>query len=253
MLLRALLLTCLLQAVCLGAPCSKVLRVPFESWPPYSYLDAGGKPAGFEIDMLDAIARAAGCKVSWVQDLPRKRRWLYFTQGELDVLLAASDNGLASHNAVAMFTRPYRPEIIAAFVLDDRRHRPHVGSLQAMLDHRVPLVTQTGSDGGYPLAAQFLAAGLVTRYEAYRKGVQLLQLRRGEVLIGDQWAVQHAATEQGVPIRRLDIAIARGEVAYMLNRKTLTLADLNVINEAIVQLGRDGTLERIRRRWLVGL
>jgi ABC-type amino acid transport substrate-binding protein len=127
---------------------------------------------------------------------------------------------------------------------------PYVDSLADMLAHRVPVVAQTGGDGGFPMADRFVAAGLVTRYEEYSRGVQLLQLHRGDVMIGDRWAVAYAANLQHVALRCLALDITHDEVAYMLSRKTLNTADLNAINQAIGRLTANGTLDRIRHRWL---
>ncbi|WP_374357079.1 substrate-binding periplasmic protein [Chitinimonas sp.] len=241
-----------LHAELAGAACSRVLRVPFEEWPPYSFTGSQQKPQGIEVDMLDAITRQAGCTVQWVPDLPRKRRWLYLQSGDIDMLLAASDSGPAGERA-AMFSKPYRHETISAFVMADSDRHTGLASLQHMLAHRVSVIGQTGGGGGFPMAEQFRAAGLLTRYEEYSHGLKLLQARRGEVLIGDRWAVEYAARAQDVRLRRLAFNVADGEVAYMLSRKTLSSADLAAINSAIERLDANGTLARIRRRWMANL
>lgn len=249
MALRALLFALLIHALCHGAGCSRVLRVPFEQWPPYSFIGGGGKPTGLEVEILEAVAHEAGCQVAWQFDFPRMRRWLYFTSGEIDMLLAATNNYAPARQSAA-FSRPYRPEMISAFTLGDSPPLPHTDSFRDMLDHRVSLIAQTGSDRDSPLFGEFLQAKLVTRYEEYDKALVLLAHHRGDVLIGDRWAIEYAAKAANVPLRRLKVEVLTDQVTYMLSRKSLTDADYRSIDDAIVRLGNDGTLERIRLRWL---
>ncbi|QDQ25878.1 amino acid ABC transporter substrate-binding protein [Chitinimonas arctica] len=247
-----------LLSILAGAPslaaCSRVLRVPFEDWPPYAFLASGRQPAGMEVEMLTAVAREAGCPVKFVFDIPRKRRGLMLRQGELDLLLAASDT--AERRQYAWFTRPYRNEDVAAFTLRGNHSASRLTSLVMALQGRYGLIAP--SDGWYGatfdgLVREFAAAGLLTRYESYAQAMRMLGGDRGQVLIGDRFALLDAARQNDIKLLSLPFNVNHDPVHFMLSRRSLQESDLAALNRAIVRLERRGTLSDIRARYLDSL
>lgn len=241
--LTALLLLLLAPLMALGA-CIRPLRVPFEDWRPYSFIDADGRHTGLETELLAAVSREAGCEVNYVREVPRNRRLPMLARGELDLLIAATP----VPDAVAWYTRPYRDEVYGAFArADSRLSEAH--SLDELLRAGARLITHRGPIS-VPIVNEFNARGLLTWFEDYAKGVQLMQLGRGDVLLGDSLAVAYAARAAGLKLVELPIRVLRDSVSYKLSRKSLTEADLRAINQAIQRLEASGELQRIRARWL---
>lgn len=238
----------LLHALWLFAPllaqaaCTRPLRVPFEDWRPYSFM-ADGRHTGLETELLAAVAKEAGCSISYLRDVPRNRRLPLLQAGELDLLVAATPRADA-----AWYTRPYRDEVLGVFMRAEEA-RLDVRSLDQLLSARLRLVTHRGP-ATVPIINDFAARGLLTRFEEYAKGVQLMQLGRGDVLLGDSVAIAFAARAADVPLRELPISLLRDPVTYKLSRKSLTEADLRAFNQAIARLDANGELQRIRARWL---
>lgn len=244
-MLRRLLLALMLLAPTLAqAACARPLRVPFEDWRPYSFIDADGRHTGLETELLAAVAREAGCSVSYVREVPRNRRLPMLLAGELDVLVAATPVPTDG----AWYTRPYREEVFGAFMRASEA-RLNARTLDELLRARLRLVTHRGPVS-VPVIEDFRSRGLLTWFEDYAKGVQLMQLRRGDVLLGDSVAIAFAARDADIKLVELPIPVLRDAVTYKLSRKSLTEADLRAFNQAIQHLEARGELQRIRSRWL---
>ena len=225
------------------AACKRPLRVPFEDWRPYSFM-ADGRHTGLETELLAAVAREAGCQVSYVRDVPRDQRLPLLQAGELDLLVAATPR----QGDEAWYTRPYRDEVLGVFMRAGEA-RTEVRALEELLQARLRLVTHRGP-ALVPIIHDFASRGLLTWFEVYARGVQLMQQRKGDVLLGDSVAIVFAARAADVPLVELPITLVRDPVTYKLSRKSLTEADLQAFNQAIQRLEARGELQAIRQRWL---
>ncbi|MFT7774690.1 substrate-binding periplasmic protein [Roseateles sp.] len=225
------------------AACTRTLRVPYEDWRPYSFM-ADGRHTGLETELLAAVAREAGCRVTYVREVPRNRRLPMLLAGELDLLVAATPNRADA----AWYTRPYRDEVLGVFMRAEEA-RLDVRSLDELLRARRRLVTHRGP-ASVPIINDFAARGLLTWFEEYGRGVQLMQRGRGDVLLGDSVAIVFAARAVDMPLIELPITLLRDPVTYKLSRRSLTEADLRAFNRAIQRLEASGELQSIRARWL---
>jgi len=225
------------------AVCSRPLRVPFEDWRPYSFM-ADGHHTGLETELLATVAREAGCRISYVRDVPRDRRLPMLLAGQLDLLIAATPRP----GDEAWYTRPYRDEVLGVFMRADEA-RMEARSLDELLRARLRLVTHRGP-AIVPLIQDFESRGLLTRFEAYAMGVKAMQRHQGDVLLGDSVAIAYAARAADVPLMELPIQFVRDPVTYKLSRKSLTEAHRDAFNQAIQRLEARGELQRISERWL---
>lgn len=245
-LLFALMLFMPLLAV---AACARPWRVPFEDWRPYAFIDAGGLHTGLETEVLAAVARELGCTVEYIPGLPRNRRLPLLAAGELDLLVAASYDGPDAPD-VSWFTRPYRNEEFSAFMrVEPARSGPVPQALAQVRDTGMRLLAHRGPSV-VPIVDEFARRGQLTPFEDYAKGVQLLKLKRGDVLLGERLAVLFAARAAGVEVTELALPVRRDVVAYKLSRKRFDEAEVARFNEAILRLDAQGELRRIRSRWL---
>lgn len=246
---RLSVLRCLLLALAGLAPllaqaaCTRPLRVPFEDWRPYSFM-ADGRHTGLETELLAAVAREAGCRVSYVREVPRSRRLPLLLAGELDLLIAATP----VRGDGVWYTRPYRDEVLGVFMRAEEA-RMDARSLDELLRANLRLVTHRGP-ASVASINDFAARGRLAWFEEYARGVQLMQQGQGDVLLGDSVAIAFAARAADVPLIELPIVLLRDPVTYKLSRKSLTEADLNAFNRAIQRLEASGELQAIRQRWL---
>lgn len=71
-----------------GETQQRTLRGAYIEFPPLSYTDKKGNPAGSYLDYADEIASRAGYDVEW-QSLPIDRIYLYLKEGRVDVWLGS--------------------------------------------------------------------------------------------------------------------------------------------------------------------
>ena len=89
------------------------LTMGWDPWEPYHYMDIGGVVRGVDVELVRAVAQAAGCEVELVRDdfaiLLDKLR-----AGEVDLLTGAT--ATPQRQAYASFSVPYREEKFQLFV-----------------------------------------------------------------------------------------------------------------------------------------
>ncbi|HYD80520.1 MAG TPA: transporter substrate-binding domain-containing protein [Paucimonas sp.] len=233
------------------ASCSRTLRLAWEDWPPYSIEGPDGAPQGLDIELISRIAAEAGCKLEYIKGVPSKRQQYYLRQGSLDVQFAASD--VAERHAYAWFSLPYRTEIIRLFARPGEAARYPIKDLAELATRKWTLIApHSGWFGArYESLKPVLAAErrLSAHYSNWL-ALQMLEARRGDLLLGDYYAVIHTKRVSGeTPLDVLPVAVNEEPVHLMLSRKSLTPADVDAINAAIERLAKRGVLEDIANRY----
>ncbi|GAA5787031.1 substrate-binding periplasmic protein [Chitiniphilus shinanonensis] len=249
--IAAFLLACALPTLAWSA-CSKPMSVAVEDWPPYSQIDAQGRPAGLDIELLQAIFREAGCTLVFHQDIPRQRRHLMHKEGQLDVLFAASPT--PERQRYSWFTVAYRPETIGLFArADDAARFAGIRSFGDVLSRRVGLLAPNsgwyGDDYGRYLA-DMKASGLVQHFETFDQGIRMLKANRADLILGDVGAIVYEAQRVvRTPVKQLGFVPNQAPVHLMLSKASVSEADLRTVDAAIRRLEANGTLKRLRARY----
>jgi len=231
--------------------CQHAIRVSMVQMPPYIVREAGHAPSGSEPELLEAILTQAGCTMAVLPDVPRKRRYLMFLSGEIDVALAVTAN--SDRERIGWLTPAYRNEAISLFTLAAPPAAvPSIASFDDLLNHRVRLISQNlGWFGaGYAEALPKLQqAHLVTPYESIGQGLAMLKAQRGEVLMADRLATLFEARRLGIELKELPWTPASTPVHLLLSRKSVSEADAQAIDNAVQVLEERGVLKAIRARW----
>ncbi|TFW30428.1 substrate-binding periplasmic protein [Duganella callida] len=235
-----------------GAGLACQLRLALEQWPPYLYrADGAAMPSGLDWELAQAILKEAGCTLKLLPELPTARRQREFEQGQLDLLLAASDT--PARHAYARFSIAYRHESVGVFTRSAMRARyGHVVSLDVLSRERLPLLAPKVGWYGRDYARvqpTLETAGKLSTFSNFQQGLRMLQAGRADLILGDRAALRYEANMQGVAISALPLVVLRAPVHLMLNRSTTSEADLDRINAAITRLEHHGALSAIRARY----
>lgn len=250
MRVRHFLFALALPALALPAQCCS-LRMAFEQWPPYIYHDAQARPMGLDFELAKSILKEAGCALVVQGELPAARRQILFQQGELDLMLAASET--PERRRYARFSVAYRHEMVGLFTTRNKlaRYR-HLGSLAAIQKERVALLAPRVGWYGDTYARALPAlekSGHFSTFGNFNQGIRMLDAERAELILGDSAALRYEARQQGVAIAALPLVILRAPVHLMLNAASTSAAELEQINAAIARLEKNGTLAAIRARY----
>lgn len=227
------------------------LKMAPEPWPPYIFINAEGKLSGLDYELAQAIMKQAGCTLQVATELPSLRRQLLFRQGQIDLMLAASDT--PERRAYARFSTAYRNETVGLFASPGNAARLRsLASFDAIVARGVTLLAPRAGWYGerYQQAIPALdAAGRRSTFGSFEQGVLMFKAGRGEVIMGDAAAVRHEARRLGVALAALPFVPFRAPVHLMLNAASTTPLQLERLNAAIAQLEQDGTLAAIRARY----
>jgi polar amino acid transport system substrate-binding protein len=240
-------------ALCLSGAAAQActLRLAPEAWPPYIFITPQGKLSGLDYELVQAIMQEAGCALQLATELPSLRRQLLFRQGQLDLMLAASDT--PERRAYARFSTAYRTETVGLFTSPDNLARfRSLASFDAIQARGVSLLAPRAGWYGahYQQAIPGLdAAARRSTFGSFEQGVLMFKAGRGELIMGDAAAVRHEARRLGVALAALPFVPFRAPVHLMLNAASTTPLQLERINAAIAHLEQDGTLAAIRTRY----
>lgn len=232
-------------------PSACELSMALEQWPPYVYSTPKGEPTGLDWELAQAIFKEAGCKLKPQSELPTARRQRLFEQGQLDLLLAASDT--PERRRVARFSAVYRYETVGLFTRSSQHAQyQHISNLDMLAREKLALLApKVGWYGpAYARVQPALAAsGKLSTFINFQQGLRMLDAGRADVIMGDSGALRHEAKAQGLAITPLPLVVLRAPVHLMLNKNTTSQADLDRINAAIARLERQGVLAAIRARY----
>lgn len=222
-----------------------------EQWPPYVYTAPQGTATGLDWELAQAILKEAGCRMNAQAELPTARRQRLFEQGQLDLMLAASNT--AERRGYARFSAPYRYETVGLFTLSGRRAAYlHINSLDQLARQQLGLLApKVGYYGpAYErLQPQLAASGKLSTFINFQQGLRMLDAGRADLILGDSGALRHEAKLQGIAISALPLVVLRAPVHLMLNKANTSPADLERVNAAIARLEHNGTLAAIRARY----
>ena len=247
---RHFLLAVALTSICVQSRAC-TLKMAMEQWPPYVYLDAKGHPAGRDIELARAILKEARCTLVLQKEFPAARRQILFQQGELDLLLAASDT--KERRAYARFSIAYRHESVGLFTtpakLSRYRHLTNFGAIQK---EKVALLAPRVGWYGRDYARNqpgLQAGGRLSTFGNFQQGIRMLDAERADLILGDSAALRYEAQQQGLSIAALPFVVLRAPVHLMLNAASTSQAELDGINAAIARLEKSGALSAIRNRY----
>lgn len=92
------------------------LKIGFDVWEPYQYLDVNHTVQGLDIELVSAVTESMNCQVEYVQGT-----WVTLLEalknGEVDMLLGASKT--QAREEFAFFSMPYRMEEFALYIRTD--------------------------------------------------------------------------------------------------------------------------------------
>jgi len=248
---RMLALFAAVAAADASAACSRTLRMGWMEWPPYSVSGADGSPTGIDIELVRRIAREAGCTLELTKGIPSQRQQVYLREGKLDLQFAASD--VPARHAFAWFSRPYRHEVIALFARPGEGGNYPVRSLADLARSRWKVIAPDA--GWFGAHFQTIRPLLQTqeRLSTYRSSFHALQMlggHRGDLLVGDYYALVHAARATGQPpLDVLPVTVNDEPIHLMLSKTSLTMADLGAIDAAIERLRKRGVLRDIAAQY----
>ncbi len=225
-----------------------VLRLPLIN---IALPQPGAERKGMDLELVDAIMSEARCTLLFSDGITRLRRDLLFSQGQVDLMLAASIT--PERQAIARFSAPYRMEVVRLFATPGKLPRyDGVKSFDDIIGLGDRVLVPGGGWYGPDFASaepKLQARGQLTTYKSFDQGLKMLEAGRGNLIMGDFLGLNKSAVTTGVPIAPLAFVVLRAPVHLMLNRANIGEAQLQGIDAAIGRLEARGVLKAIRHKY----
>ncbi len=229
------------------------LTMGWDPWPPFHYEDVGGQLAGFDVELLRAMAADAGCGLvferdSWAALLAKLR------EGQIDLLTGATIT--AARQEFAVFSAPIRREEFGLYVragqipawpADEPRALMEQGFRLGVIDAYVydPAIEAILSEPAY-------AEQLVYAHFGEALGGLLLD---GEIdgFVEEVYAAASILRRLGLAdaITRHPMRLGEGtDVHIMYSRASVAPEQVERLGEALSKLKSSGAYEALRVQYL---
>lgn len=209
-----------------------------EGYAPFHFVE-DGRPTGFDVELLEAVADATGLRVEIQLGNWRDHR-IAFEAGELDMLVGVTVS--ERRRGGASFSVPIAYAQHRAFVLRDLDRR--LAGVDALRGERVAV--QRGSVAFSQLASWIPGA---TAQPVDSAEEALRALEKGEVLayVANEYRARHEARQIGLAIRALGEVLDSRGVAFMVHRGDEEL--VKRLNLGIALVKQRGVYDELYSRW----
>lgn len=218
----------------------KVLRVAFDrALPPFSSIDSGGEMTGFNIDLIRAIARQNGWELEYAP-LDWEDAVAALRSGEVDVLLGMKYTN--RYDQVFDFSESF---FTMSEVLLVPREDHEIYTLNQLTENVVAVQrAHTSMD----LLESVRRVKMLVSF-SQQEALENLMRGRADAFIGNRWTAEHILRKEN---RWEDFAMRSGlinptDYAFAVSEGHSELLDM--LNEGLNQLYRDGTYTRLYSKY----
>ena len=236
--LLSTLATALALAFCLQMAAAEPLRVATDAtFPPMEFMQ-NGKRTGFDIDLIDAMAKVMGRQVQWI-DIDFKGLIPGLIANRFDVAASAIYMTDERRKVVA-FTDTY---FTGGLVVIVRRDNKAINGPEDLAGKKVSV--QVGTKSVNFLKENYPAVQRVEVEKNQEMFDLLLVGRVDAVVTGRPAAGQFAKAQPSV--RLLDAALTTEQYGYALRKDETAL--MAQFNQALQKLKADGTYDKLVAKW----
>jgi len=228
------------------------LKMGWDPWEPYQYLTPEDEVRGLEVDLLSAMAREAGCEVSFVQD-----NWVNLLagirDGSIDMLGGATRT--ASRETFAWFSDSYRYESFLLYIRAGESAKYADKSLKELFEKNS---FRLGVTGDYLYGDMVNAMHDNDKYRALFVNVPITEvnyynLTQGNIdgFLEDPFVAAFTIRRKGLQgqIEALPLEIHSTDVSIMFSRKSVTEATVQAFNQALKKLKENGEYDEILAKY----
>jgi polar amino acid transport system substrate-binding protein len=233
------------------AECSRPLRYALSDWKPYAFKDAIAEGHGIDADILQAVAKQAGCRIEILSDVPGARSHLMFKQGLIDVFTGYSYTD--ERTEFARYTHSYRDEVVGVYSLNPKIKSEEIKNFDDVLNKKYFLVAPASGFYGSSYAAAepvLLERKQLSKVDGAERALKMLMKNRGDLVFNDSYVLQYTALTMRIgALKKTSLETSREKIYLGLSKASTTEADLNVLDAALEKLIANGSIDKIFKRY----
>jgi polar amino acid transport system substrate-binding protein len=223
----------------------------FDAWEPYQYADVGGRVAGLDIELVEAVVEGMGCQLTYQQGT-----WVdllaALKQGEVDILLGASKT--EAREQFAFFSDAYRMEEFSLYI----RKGDNVRTKYETLSDFIKNGSKIGIVGDYIYGQEVSAFLDNTESSKYFVNAIMGELNVARLLDGDIDGYLEDSFVGATLLRRKalsnyivahGITMQTGDAFVMFSQKSVTLEQLNDFNMQLEKVKSSNTYQDILNKY----
>lgn len=233
------------------AECSRPLKVGWEHWPPYQYVDKDRELIGLDVELLLAVAEEANCTLHFFE-LPWKRHLRQIEHGDIDLAMGASyDDARAEY---AYFGAPFRKERVSLITLKSNADKHQIASLADIRNKKLNL----GVTLGYYYGEEYKELMLDPEFKARVDELHTDQLNfiklfreRLDAMLVDPVSIPHqlSTLQESTSVEVL-FDVYSADVHLMFSKSSLDQKTVEHFNKALDRVKASGTYDKIMDRYL---
>ncbi len=223
---------------------TRTLRVGMDaSFPPFESIAADGSLVGFDVDLARELSRRLDVEPRFVANLPYDGLYDALTAGRVDIVISALVVDPSRMGDYA-YSRIY---FDAGQVLVSRTEQRASDSMADLGGHRLGVVLGTEGDREGRRWARRLEGLVVVQYRTPARALSALEEGETDVVLVDHVSALQAMGE-GKDLVIIGKPVVEVPYACAMRRDSVQL--LRAVNEALVAMEDDGTMDALISKWL---
>ncbi|MFD0826311.1 transporter substrate-binding domain-containing protein [Neobacillus sp. M.A.Huq-85] len=219
---------------------NQVIRIAGDNnFPPFEYLSDSGVYSGFNVDVMNAISIQTGMKIEYYP-MPWNQALQALKSGKVDAIQGMKN--YPSRRKTYAFSKDYFISSQAIFVLKDNMYIRQIENLEGKK------VAVQQSDVSNELLNKVNHVKLI-KTDNQQQAVQLLIKGKVDAFVGNritgQYVLQKIGKQSQIKIVGEEINPTEYSIAVLPKNKAL----LTTFNKGISQIKKDGTYEKIVKKW----
>ena len=225
--------------------------VGWELWYPYQFYTKNGKLTGVDVEAFKLIAKKAELPITFVE-VPWRRHLKFIKSGMIDIAIGTSYTKVRAEHGY--FSTPYRKESVNLFVKKGTSKEILLNKLSDLLKSDYLI----GIENGYSYGEVFSSLSVKPKFNGklvkalnIEQNAELLINGRINGFLADPVAVKSFTEKYNLKdeFEKHPLLIYQTNIHIMLSKKTFSKDDLAKVNQAIVELKKNGELNEVFERW----
>jgi len=227
------------------------LQVGWELWFPYQYRNSQQELIGLDLEIFKAIFAKLDYTMQYTE-LPWKRHLHYIKTGEMDVAMGASLS--QERRSYALFSQPYRKEIVKLFVSKGNAEAIHLTTLSGLTNSKYVI----GVESGYYYGDDYQKLIKTLEFRQHiiiatdlEENVSLLLAGHIDGFLVDPATIKAFANKYQMrgEFEQHGLNIYQADIHFMFSKVSVKPVMVKAIDQAISDLKHSGELDKIINKW----